>query len=183
MVERRPSLVANDTINLRLWRTTASQYQFELVPERMSAPTGTTAVLQDLYLGTETILSMTDAQTVNFTVNQDAASTGNRFRIVFRSGAVTSVDNLSGEKAFAIYPNPVSKGGVMQLEFRNRAAGMYNVRIFNLSGAQVQQESVRHAGGTAVQQIRLNTQLTPGAYIAEINGQNGTTEKVKLIVQ
>jgi len=183
MVERRPNITANDTINLRLWRTTASQYQFELVPERMSLPVGTTAVLQDLYLGTETVLNMTDAQVFNFTVNQDAASTGNRFRIVFRANTVTPVTNLNGEKAFAVYPNPVSKGGVMQLEFRNRAAGTYNIRIFDMAGAQVQQKNVRHAGGTAVQQIRLNTNLTPGTYIAEVVSQNGIAEKVKLIIQ
>jgi hypothetical protein len=96
---------------------------------------------------------------------------------------VTPVTNLNGEKGFSVYPNPLVKGNDMQLEFRNRVAGKYTVTLFTIAGVRVQQDIVAHAGGTAVQSLKLSSQLSSGTYIAEISGVGGVSEKVKVVVE
>jgi hypothetical protein len=95
---------------------------------------------------------------------------------------VTAVTNLNAEKGFNVYPNPVAKGGTLQLAFRNRKAGQYTITLFDINGKRVQQSVVGHAGGNAVQRISLDAQLQSGIYFAEVSG-NGKRENVKLIVQ
>jgi hypothetical protein len=151
--------------------------------ENFSLPEGSTAVLEDLYLKTSTPIVLSGQQTINFSVNADPASTGERFRIVFRPSVVTSVNDLNGDRGFSVYPNPLVKGTSMQLEFRNRAAGKYTVTLFTIAGVRVQQDILSHAGGTAVQSLKLSSQLSSGTYIAEISGVGGVKEKVKVVVE
>lgn len=98
------------------------------------------------------------------------------------SNVESSVSNLLVEKGFSVYPNPVAKGGTLQLAFRNRKAGQYTISLFDINGRRVQQSVVGHAGGNAVQRISVSSQLPSGTYFAEVMG-NGKREHVKLIVQ
>ena len=183
MVERRPLITVNDTLQLRLWRTQATNYQIQLTMENFSLPEGSTAVLEDRYLNTSTPIVLSGQQTINFSVNADPASTGERFRIVFRPSVVTSVDNLNGARGFSVYPNPLAKGSNAQLEFRNKPAGKYTVTLYTITGVQVQQSILTHGGGTGMQSFRLASQLSAGTYIAEITNTNGVKEKVKVVVE
>jgi hypothetical protein len=183
MVERRPLITQNDTLQLRLWRTQNTNYQIQLTMENFSLPEGSTAVLEDRYLNTSTPIVLNGQQTINFSVNADPASTGERFRIVFRPSVVTSVDNLNGARGFSVYPNPLAKGSNAQLEFRNKPAGKYTVTLYTITGVQVKQSILTHGGGTGVQSLKLASQLSSGTYIAEITNMNGVKEKVKVVVE
>ncbi len=103
----------------------------------------------------------------------------NNFKIV---STTSSVSDLKYVKGFAVYPNPVSNGSSLQLEFINRAPGKYTINLFNLAGLRVQQVILGHAGGTAVQPVPLSSSLAPGMYIAEIIGE-GKKENLKLMVK
>ena len=94
----------------------------------------------------------------------------------------TSVKERQVEKGFSVYPNPVAKGGNIQLAFRNRKAGQYTISLFDINGKRVQQSVVGHAGGNAIQRVAVSSQLKSGMYIAEVIG-NGSREHVKLLVQ
>jgi hypothetical protein len=103
----------------------------------------------------------------------------NNFKI---ASTTSSVEDLKYLKGFAMYPNPVSKGTALQIEFINRAPGKYTLNIFNLAGLRVQQSVIGHAVGRAVQSIQLSSALAPGLYIAEMVG-NGKKETMKLMVK
>ena len=89
-VERRPIIASTDTIFFKLWKTTQRHYQFEFVPTNLFHP-GMEAVLQDSYLGTATVLSLTSTTKVNFFVNSNAASASvNRFKIVYNTNSTAT---------------------------------------------------------------------------------------------
>ena len=82
-LERRPDIIANDTLFLKLTKTTQRSYQFEFIPANMTALL--TAFLEDNYTGIKTSVSLTSANTFNFTVNADPKSAASdRFKIVFK---------------------------------------------------------------------------------------------------
>jgi len=85
-IERRPNIITNDTLFLKLTGTTARDYQFEFVAANMQQP-GMIGTLVDNYLGTSTTLNLSGTTKVNFSVISGVtASTGaNRFMIVFNS--------------------------------------------------------------------------------------------------
>jgi hypothetical protein len=170
-----------DVIQLRMWQMNEAAYQLNIDLSSLKLPAGSTAVLQDAFLNKEASLSITEANKVDFNVNSNTASTGQRFRIVLRRSnvPVTNVENPS----YQIYPNPVQKGGNMQLEFRNQTAGKYEVVVYSMTGLRVQKAVVGHNGGTSVQQIALDQRLSAGTYLVEVIGENGAKKQLKLTVQ
>jgi len=170
-----------DQIQLRFWQMNKSNYQVKIDMSSMRLPVGSTAVLQDAFLNKETPLSITDVNKVDFSVDANAASSGQRFRIVLRrnNAPVTSTET----PRFHIYPNPVEKGSSMQLEFRNQDAGKYEVTVYSMTGVAVQKSVIRHNGGTFVQPILLDQRVSSGSYLVEIAGEKGTRKQVKLNIQ
>jgi autotransporter-associated beta strand protein len=183
VIERRSMLQPNDTLFLRLWNTSQASYQFVLEPTNLVLPSGTTAVLQDQFLNSETVLNPSGSNTFNFTVTSAAASSGQRFRIVFRPNVVTPVRDLNSLKGISVYPNPVVKGSDLQLQFRNTAAGRYELVMYSVTGVQVLQRTVVHAGGTAVQKVAVPQQLAAGTYVAELTSATGAKAKLKITIQ
>ncbi len=181
--ETRPSISVNDELPLRMWAMKQSGYQLKISTTNFNLPAGSTALLIDKFLNRETPITLNGTALVDFNVTSEAASSGDRFKVVFRSSAVTPVTNLNGEKGFAIYPNPVVKGTDMQLEFRNKAAGKYTLTVYSITGVQVQQNVVRHNGGTAVQVVGLNQRLSAGNYLVEVMNEKGDREQVRLTIQ
>jgi hypothetical protein len=90
-IERRPLITGNDTLFLKLSKTTQRKYQLHLSPENMDQP-GMIAFLEDSYLATSTPLNLSGVIKINFAINSDAASaSGTRFRIVFMQASVLPV--------------------------------------------------------------------------------------------
>ncbi|MEO6719010.1 MAG: hypothetical protein ABIN67_01550 [Ferruginibacter sp.] len=82
-IERRPMIVANDTLFFKLTKTTVRNYQFSMNMINMNAP-GLFALLEDKYTGIATPLNMVGNTVFNFNVNSNAASSNaDRFRVVF----------------------------------------------------------------------------------------------------
>ena len=87
--ERRPFIVAKDTLYIRIWKTTQRTYQFEFIPTGLNA---TDIILQDKYLNTNTALSASVATSIRFTIDANSASAAqDRFRIVFKKVMVLPV--------------------------------------------------------------------------------------------
>lgn len=181
--EHRPPVQQFDTLFLNLSATSQTGYRLLLEGSDFTTSAQLGAWLQDTYLNTETMLNLSGTTSYDFAVDANAASTGQRFRIVFRNSVVTPVRDLDGLRAFSIYPNPVQQGGQLSLEFRNRAAGKYTVTVFNLLGMQVQQGVVTHGGGTAVQTLRLNSGLAAGNYVVEVTDDKGNRMQQKISIQ
>ena len=170
-----------DLIQLRMWQMNEAAYQLNIDLSSLKLPAGSTAVLQDAFLNQETVLSVTEANKVDFSVDANAASSGQRFSIVLRRAnvPVTSTET----PRFQIYPNPVVKGTPIQLEFRNQEAGKYEVLVYSMTGVTVQKSVVRHNGGTAIQPVTLDQRLSSGNYLVEVISENGLRKQVKLTLQ
>lgn len=83
-VERRPFIVTNDTIFLKLSGVGIRNYKLVVEPQQLGT-SGLEAYLLDAFLNTSTSLSLTASTEVPFTVSNDAGSYNpNRFMIVFK---------------------------------------------------------------------------------------------------
>ena len=83
-VERRPIIKANDTLFVKLWKTTQRNYQIELVAN-LATNIGLQAYFVDSYLNTSSSLDLAVTTKINFAVNADPASAAiNRFKIIFK---------------------------------------------------------------------------------------------------
>lgn len=182
-VEFRPLIDTKDTIFVRLINVQQKTYKLTLSSEGFDMAANLSPVLQDLFLGTETAVVLNGVQSYNFTVTSNAATAGDRFRIVFRQSAVTPVTDLNSKKGISLYPNPVVKGEDAQIQFRNIQAGKYTVVIYSVTGSKMAQSVVTHGGGTAVQKLGISKKLPAGSYFAEISGENGIKEKIKFVIQ
>jgi len=98
-IDARNSLTEKDTIGLRIWQTsTANQYQLVLIGQDFSTE-GYLPYLEDRFLQTFTYIRK-DTMVIPFTVTGAAASSGNRFQIVFRKIRPSGIQNslqLKGE--------------------------------------------------------------------------------------
>lgn len=182
-IEFRPLIESRDTVFIRLSNMQQKQYNLFISGENFNVSSNLTAVLQDQYLNKETPINIYTQQLIPFTVTADAASAGDRFRIVFRPAAVTPVTDIQHQKGFRIYPNPVVKGMDVQFEIKNMVAGKYEVTITDIKGARITNYSIQHGGGNATHTMKLPSVITAGTYIAEIKNQKGETEQVKLTIQ
>ncbi len=98
--ERRPASDINDTVFFKLATTTRRNYQFVFEVTGLEQP-GIKGFLEDSYLGTSTIISLTGKSTINFSINADVASAAtNRFRIVFKPAVSVLPVTLSSVKAY-----------------------------------------------------------------------------------
>ena len=82
-IERRPLIVSDDTLYLRLTKTTPQSYRFEFEPLNLDPLL--TVVLEDSYTNKKTALSINAKSVHDFVINSDPESgVADRFRIVFK---------------------------------------------------------------------------------------------------
>lgn len=183
-IEFRPLITAADTVFLRLHNMKQQSYSLEIQGEQFATNGQLTAVLQDLFLNTETPLNLGSVQRISFAVTAATASSGDRFRIVFRQNVITSVGpDVNSAQGIQLFPNPVARGAETQVQFRNLKAGRYQFTLYALNGVRVMNEVLVHAGGTAVQKVRVASDLATGVYYAEIVNEKGWKERVKVVVE
>jgi hypothetical protein len=144
-LERRGTLQPTDSLFLKLTKTTQRNYQFVFNPGRLDSYS-LTGVLKDNYLGTETIISLHDLTTVNFTVNAEPASAAaNRFIVLFKSFEVlpvtfTNVKAYQLQQAIAIEWNIANTTGIVQYEVEKSTDG----NTFNNTGHVAATENTFH---------------------------------------
>ncbi|MEP7110152.1 MAG: SprB repeat-containing protein, partial [Ferruginibacter sp.] len=83
-IERRPLIISDDTLFLKLVQSTQRNYQLVIVGKYPGEP-NLLAFLEDSYTGNTTSIDLVGSTTVDFTINGDAASINSgRFRLVFK---------------------------------------------------------------------------------------------------
>jgi hypothetical protein len=98
--EHRPLVNQADTLYLNMTATAQTTYRLTVEGADFASGIGLAPVLQDLHLNTEIPLNLYGSTSYNFAVNATGTSTGQRFRIVFRSVTALSVD-FTNVKAYA----------------------------------------------------------------------------------
>lgn len=100
VVERRPQVSSTDTLFFEMYKLKRISYQLEFFGQNFTQA-GTTAILIDQYLNTQTPLNLSDTTRYTFTVDANAGSSDRkRFRVVFRAAGVLPVTVTS----FKAYP-------------------------------------------------------------------------------
>ncbi len=77
------------------------------------------------------------------------------------------VGHNSGNGKITIYPNPI-KDGVINLQFENQEAGVYQLRLLNSVGQVMINKTINHPGGSSSELLILNSTITKGVYHLEI---------------
>lgn len=164
---------ANDIVNVMV-QATAGNYSLRLA-DLNTMPAGTAIYLVDKYLNTT--VQVSNNMVVNFSVNSDPASAGQRFDLVVAPAGATSVKAVAGGQAFRVFPNP-SNGSNLQYIMSGYAAGNYTVVITDVVGRVISSEAaVMGANGTA-----LKVNLPKGVYNVVLNGDD-VRETRRIVVQ
>lgn len=182
--EYRPTIQENDTLFLRLQSTSAGNYRLIAEASDFTSSRHLEAILQDTYLAKEQPLSLETAVPYDFSIDANTASSGDRFRIVFRAKGIVPPSDIDPKHTINLYPNPIKAGESLNIQMHNKEAGKYTVLVYTLTGVQVHQEVILHAGGNAVQNIKLNSSLSAGTYLVNIlDASSRKVEAVKVNVQ
>ena len=197
VVERRSPVKQADTIFYNLGQVRVKQYEFELVPRRLTQE-GLEAFLEDKYLGTKTAVSLQDTTRIVFNVvNVPGSYATDRFRLVFRNTTKTenpafetarnagaesieaNKEVLPLETGIAVYPNPV-ENKKLQLQFVNQPIGKYSLQLVNNAGQQVYTGVLQLSIKDAIRLVQLESSLPAGVYSLSITDSNGkkTTQQV-----
>lgn len=182
--EYRPTIQENDTLFLRLQSTSAGNYRLITEASDFTSSRHLEAILQDTYLVKEQPLSLETAVPYDFSIDANTASSGDRFRIVFRAKGIVPPSDIDPKHTINLYPNPIKAGESLNIQMHNKGAGKYTVLVYTLTGVQVHQEVILHAGGNAVQNIKLNSSLPAGTYLVNIlDASSRKVEAVKVNIQ
>ena len=83
--------------------------------------------------------------------------------------------------AITIYPNPVIRNNNIGLQFTNMPKGVYNLRLFSSVGQQIFINKIDHAGGSAMQNIKVNQPLAKGVYRLEVIKPDHSTTSLSVV--
>ncbi len=128
VIERRHSIILQDTISLNLANVRVQRYRFEFIAGNLEQP-GLTGYLEDSYLSTRTLLNLSGTTTIDFSVVNVAGSYAvNRFRIVFAPAAVlpltiTSVNVYQVNENIAVEWKVENESNMKQYEVEKSADG------------------------------------------------------------
>lgn len=172
MVDRRDFISTSDTLQLKLWNTTPSDYLFEFNP--ISLAGAESVILEDKYLRSSTAVDLSSISQVYFHVGADEASAAaDRFKvIIINKKPLTAA--LLGRAAVRAYPNP-SQGGLVNLKFENNAAGSYQLQLVNNAGQVVFSKKVLLTSGNFDYKLSTGSSLPDGIYQLQITGKDSKT--------
>jgi hypothetical protein len=173
--------VASDVLNVRVWNTTVgANYKLKINTEQF-ATTSLNATLEDLFTNSRTPLTL-DGTAVEypFAVTTEAASTGNRFRIVFETNAL----GINNPKAtgISILPNPIT-GDTFQVNFGTLVMGTYTYSICNALGQEVEKGSINNVAKNTSSVVKFKNNTAAGMYVMKVTGADNSVFNAKIIKQ
>ncbi|MEO6718763.1 MAG: Ig-like domain-containing protein [Ferruginibacter sp.] len=122
-------------------------------------------------------------------IDQNPVSGNNYYRIrsvdadgKYEYTKVVLVKIEAAGSGIRIYPNPVTNG-IIGVEFKNMADGIYNTRLLNSVGQTMLLKQVNHAAGTSMENITPDYKLAAGIYQLEVTAPDKTVRNVKVIVK
>lgn len=95
--------------------------------------------------------------------------------------ALVKVSSINIKPEYAIVPNPIENHN-LNIQFRNRAAGKYQLRLFSNVGQQVLSTEVQHAGVSATQSVTIPAKLAKGTYRLLIIAPDKTSTTFTIII-
>ncbi len=97
--------------------------------------------------------------------------------------ADTTVKKVAASATVNIYPNPVSKNEVVNIETKSLASGIYSAQLLSTAGTVVQQDLISIRGKNAVLRFQIKQAINSGTYFLRlINSSNKLIHTGKLVV-
>ena len=175
-IESRPGININDTLFLKLTKTTQRNYRFEFVAGQLDQD-NLAGFLEDSYLHTSTPLNMNSSTWVDFTITADAASAvANRFRIIFRpSVSYTDIQAYLLNPDIAVEWKVGAEFNINRYEVERSVDGI----SFNKLGQQL-------SAGNSATEVRYNwldQNPAPGIYYYRVKciSNNGVTAYSRVV--
>ncbi len=108
-----------------------------------------------------------------------------RLKVIDQSGkskysSIVKVNINRKLSGISVFPNPVI-GNQLSIELKNKSAGKYYLKLFNLTGQILLNAIISHNGGSATETINLPTSLNAGAYHVQLIDETGNQELIKII--
>lgn len=128
--ERGGQLTENDTLFLKLVKTTQRRYEFEITPSDINDGS-LTAWLEDSYLQTSVPVDMYNKTFIEFTIDGNVASaSSNRFKIVFKRAnvlpvTIVSVNALQQNKEVLVSWVVANETNIVKYEVERSADGIH----------------------------------------------------------
>lgn len=174
-------LVASDVLNVRVWNTTAgTNYKLKINTEQFNS-TNLNATLEDVFTNSRTSIAL-DGTAVEypFAVTTEAASTGNRFRIVFENSALGLINPKAS--GISILPNPIT-GDAFQVNLGTLSTGTYSYSICNTLGQEVENGSINNVTQNSNYTVKFKNNTAAGMYIMKVTGTDNSVFTAKIIKQ
>ncbi|UEG49391.1 hypothetical protein LK994_12185 [Ferruginibacter lapsinanis] len=110
-----------------------------------------------------------------------------RIRIEDQAGATTysqivKVTLGNKENSITVLTNPI-ENNIISLQFNNQIAGVYKIRLYNLTGQMIDSKTVAGSGASWNESFLLNTNLSKGVYNLEINTPANEKVVQKILVR
>jgi hypothetical protein len=166
-----------DEMYVRVWNTSVNTYKLRINTESFTVP-NIEATLVDLFTGVQTPIALDGSvQEYTFAVTSAAASTGDRFKVVFSASALSTATIDS--ESINVYPNPATNGSVnVQLP-----VGDYNnfsYELVNVLGQKVMSDTIEALSGN---EFSINTKgLANNWYALRILQSGKTVYQTKIII-
>jgi hypothetical protein len=94
----------------------------------------------------------------------------------FQYSEVIHWEGIGGKEGVRLFPNPV-RGGKLQLQLLAKPKGRYSVCFYTADGKAVWQQSILHAGGTAILVLKPGISLSSGIYTVTVRHGGGKVER------
>ena len=85
---------------------------------------------------------------------------------------IVKINLAGGIGSIGVYPSPVTGPG-LNVQLNNLERGRYALTLTAVSGQQVMQKWIEHAGGSAMQVIELDSTVPKGIYQVRVTGKGG----------
>ena len=178
-IDQRPLFLTTDTLPLLVTATREGSHTLSL-GEMETFDAGTRFFLEDRLTGrfTELTAALPDYP---FTVSDDPATVGERFRLVFVAPNVTDAPAYGTTAGFRLYPNPTD-GQLLSVATSGLTGPRAELTLFDVMGRVVYRRTLPLGGSNLHDTVLNDLRLTKGIYQVQL-ATDGQRLTQKLVVQ
>ena len=176
--EHRAPVQDKEFLTLKIAQTTTNtNYKLKIFTEDFTF--SGQAFLEDTFLQTSTPIALDGSIfEYEFQITSDPLSSGNRFKINFKTDVALGTSNPNASKLI-VYPNPTTSEQGINISFENALSG-YSYKIFNTAGQLIDSQNIKANNKSA--HIKFQQKLSPGIYYLNIFDKNNEIKNIQTII-
>lgn len=176
--EHRAPVQDKEFLTLKIAQTTTNtNYKLKIFTEDFTF--SGQAFLEDTFLQTSTPIALDGSIfEYEFQITSDPLSSGNRFKINFKTDVALGTSNPNASKLI-VYPNPTTSEQGINISFENALSG-YSYKIFNTAGQLIDSQNIKANNKST--HIKFQQKLSPGIYYLNIFDKNNELKNMQTII-